>query len=334
MAETNLAQALQITGDASSYDTNIKYLLADKQVLTRILKYAVGEFKDMTIEEISVCIGSDIEIGTMPVDAGLTNLERIAGTNTEDNVPGEGKIFFDIRFSAYIRETEMKILINVEAQKSSDPGKLGYHLENRIVFYMSRMVSAQKHTEFYNSNYDNLRRVRSIWICMDNDEDGDSIEEIALHRKTVFGGSGDSDIELVKGIVINIRNGVNVKESKNMLISMLEILVSQEAVEKKKRILAEEYGMVMTVELERRLNTMCNWSETIIERALKEGVEKGMANIVIEMLEDVGEVPEILKDMIIRQRNVDILKKWNRAAATAKSIEDFEEKVGLTAAAR
>jgi len=71
----------------------------------------------------------------------------------------------------------MKILINVEAQKFSDPSKLCYHLENRIIFYMSRMVSAQKQTEFNHSNYDDLKRVRSIWICMDNDEDGDSIED-------------------------------------------------------------------------------------------------------------------------------------------------------------
>ena len=34
----------------------------------------------------------------------------------------------------------------------------------------------------------------------------------------------------------------------------------------KKRILADEYGMTMTAELERRIQIMCNWSESIIER--------------------------------------------------------------------
>ena len=49
MADTNLAQAVEAANDASAYDTNIKFLLADKQILARILKYAVQEFKDMAI---------------------------------------------------------------------------------------------------------------------------------------------------------------------------------------------------------------------------------------------------------------------------------------------
>ena len=178
MTDTNLAQAVEATNDAGSYDTNIKFLLADKQILARILKYAVQEFKDMPIKDIMVSIGEDIEIGTRALDAGLSNMGRINASGTEDNIPGEGKVFFDIRFTAYHKKTEMKFLINLEAQRSSDPGKLGYHLENRIIFYLARMISAQKQTEFYHSDYDSLKKVRSIWLCLDNREDGDSIEEI------------------------------------------------------------------------------------------------------------------------------------------------------------
>ncbi len=187
MTDTYLAQAVEAANDLSTYDTNVKFLLADKQILARVLKYAVQEFKDMTIEDIMDSIGDDIDVGTKPLDAGLSNIGRVNATNTEDNIPGEGKIFFDIRFTAYHKETEMKFLINLEAQKSSKPSKLGYHLENRIVFYLARMISAQKQTEFYHSDYDNLKKVRSIWICMDNSENGDSIEEVSLTQNVVFG---------------------------------------------------------------------------------------------------------------------------------------------------
>ena len=186
MADTNLAQAVEATESSTSYDTNIKFLLADKQILARILKYAVREFKDMSIEDIINSIDDDIGIGTQPLDAGLSNIGRISGANTEDNIPGEGKVFFDIRFSAYHKKTEIKFLINLEAQKSADPSKLGYHLENRIIFYLARMISAQKQTEFYHSDYDNLKKVRSIWLCLDNREDGDSIEEISQMLRTFF----------------------------------------------------------------------------------------------------------------------------------------------------
>ena len=274
MIETNLAQTVNATNDSgSAYDTNVKYLLSDKQILARILKYTVEEFHEMGIEDIIGSIGADIEIGTRPVDAGLFNFGRVKGTATEDNVPGEGIIYYDIRFTVYLKEKEMKILINIEAQKSTDSGKLGYHLENRIVFYLARMISAQKQTEFFHSDFDNLKKVRSIWICMDSGETEDSIEEIGFDRKIVFGKKKNSfHMDLMKGIIVNIRSGADsasgkaVKKSQNVLIAMLEELVSRKGASEKKRILADEYGLKMTAELERRIQIMCNWSESIIEQ--------------------------------------------------------------------
>ena len=277
MEGTNLAQAVEVAKDAASYDANVKFLLADKQVLARILKYALKDFQDMGLEDIMSSIGESVEVGTKPIDAGLSNLGRVSESNTEDNIPGEGKIFYDIRFSAYKKQEEIKILINIEAQKSSDPHKLGYHLENRIIFYLARMVSAQKQTEFYHSDYDSLKRVRSIWICMDNGEEGDSIEEISLGRSTVFGKAPKPyQVDLMQGIIINLRSGKHLKNSQNILVSMLEKLLSQMDIEEKKRILAEDFGMVMTAELEGRMETMCNLSEIIVEMGIEKGIEKGI----------------------------------------------------------
>ncbi len=105
---------------------------------------------------------------------------------------------------------------------------------------------------------------------MDNSEDGDSIEEINLGRNTVFGNKvNPSDVDLMRGIIINVRSGNNIKDSQNALISMLEKLLSQTSVGEKKRILTEEYGMIMTTELEGRIQTMCNLSENIKEQSVK-----------------------------------------------------------------
>ena len=80
MAETNLAQVIEMTKDASTYDTNVKYLLADKQVLARILKYAVTEFQDMEIGDIIGSIGTDIEAaGCRGVESWACNGDRYGG---------------------------------------------------------------------------------------------------------------------------------------------------------------------------------------------------------------------------------------------------------------
>ena len=297
MIETNLAQTVDAINDSgSAYDTNVKYLLSDKQILSWILKYTVEEFQEMSIEDIIGCIGDDIEIGTRPVDAGLSNLGRVRGTVTEDNVPGEGVIYYDIRFTAYVKETEIKILVNMEAQKSSDHSKLGYHLDNWIIFFLARMISAQKQTEFFHSDFDNLKKVRSIWICMDNDETEDSIEEIGLIRKTIFGNKENSyHTDLMKGIIVNIRNegnhnsGEGIKKSQNALIAMLEELLSEKDAVEKKCILADEYGMIMTAELEGRIQIMCNLSENIIERGRIDAIERMLrANITKEQILSMG----------------------------------------------
>lgn len=316
MIKTSLAQTVDVTMDpGAAYDTNVKYLLADKQILSRILKYTIDEFRDMDIQEITGCISDDIEIGTKPVEAGLSNLGRVKETGAEDNVPGEGLIYYDIRFTAYHKEKELKILINIEAQKSSDSSKLGYHLENRIIFYLARMISAQKQTEFFHSDFDNLKKVRSIWICMDNDAAEDSIEEIGFDRKTVFGNKKNSyHADLMKGIIVNIRSednnssGEAIKKSKNVLIAMLEELLFEKDAAEKKRILAEEYGMIMTVELERRIQIMCNWSEVVGARAFKNGFESGFEDGV--------------EDGILKER-IAAIGRMIRANATKEQIISY-----------
>ena len=81
----------------------------------------------------------------------------------------------------------------------------------------------------------------------------------------------------MKGITVNFRSGADsssgkaVKKSQNVLIAMLEELVSRKDASEKKRILADEYGLTMTAELERRIQIMCNWSESIRERERTEG---------------------------------------------------------------
>ena len=75
----------------------------------------------------------------------------------------------------------------VPSAAATNPSKLGYHIENRVIFYLSRMISAQKEVEFVNSNYDDLKAVRSIWICMDSADDEDSINRIRLTQENLYG---------------------------------------------------------------------------------------------------------------------------------------------------
>ncbi len=51
------------------------------------------------------------------------------------------------------------------------------------------------------------------------------------------------------------------------------------------------------------------------------------AESVLELLEEYGQPSEKLKQMIMDQRDLSILKEWHRYAAHVNSIEEFEEKI-------
>ena len=44
MTETNIAETIEINSYTAKYDESVKEMLADKQILARILKYSLEEF--------------------------------------------------------------------------------------------------------------------------------------------------------------------------------------------------------------------------------------------------------------------------------------------------
>ena len=263
---THLGNAIEATDSLKArYDKNVKELLADIQVLSRIVKHTVTEVESLSIQEIMDCIDrSSIRVGVVPVEPGLTNMGKVESIQTEDAIPNEDYITYDIRFVLAAAAMELEIIINVEAQRSMSHSRLGYHLENRIVFYLARLISSQKGINFAKSEYDNIKKVYSIWICMDADRTSDSVSRISLKADTLFGKPcGFPKLDKMCGMVIRIRNNNNAAESKNKLIAMLEDVLSSEDSDVKKHKLEDKYDMKMTTELEGRINGMCNLSDVV-----------------------------------------------------------------------
>ena len=221
---------------------------------------------------------------------------KVESIQTEDAIPNEDYITYDIRFVLAAAAMELEIIINVEAQRSMSHSRLGYHLENRIVFYLARLISSQKGINFAKSEYDNIKKVYSIWICMDADRTSDSISRISLKADTLFGKPcGFPKLDKMCGMVIRIRNN-NVAESKNKLIAMLEDVLSSEDSDVKNHKLEDKYDMKMTTELEGRINGMCNLSDVVEER----GIERGITGLV-EVLREMGTPSEAIVEKIMKK---------------------------------
>ncbi len=76
------------------------------------------------------------------------------------------------------------------------------------------------------------------------------------------------------------------------------------------------------MELEKRESRIEGKAEGIAE-----GMTKGKAESIIELLEEIGLIPDILKQTISEQKDINILNKWLKLSAKAETIDEFIEKM-------
>lgn len=62
----------------------------------------------------------------------------------------------------------------------------------------------------------------------------------------------------------------------------------------------------------------------LFKEMLDEEKAEGKAEDVIDLLSDLGMVPDELREKILEEKNLNILRAYLKKAAAAKSIEEFE----------
>ena len=148
--------------------------------------------------------------------------------------------------------------------------------------------------------YDNMKKVYSIWICMDCPEDKkDSIVSYSLKPEILYQGNNRLNIDYTYdyvGVVVVHLSG-NPECSNNQLIGMLDTLLSKMDVKAKKQKLQEEFQLPMTVEIDQEVSDMCNLSLGLWEEAVTEGRLQGVREGRLEG-ERKGRL-ESLRDMIL-----------------------------------
>lgn len=118
--DTEIKNAVNAADKDAQYDDRAKRLLGNKSILAHILVKTVDEFKGMDPKDAVSYIEGEPFIGVVPVEPGLTNIEReengqrIVGLNTENAEINEGLIRFDIIFYVRMKDGISQVILNVD----------------------------------------------------------------------------------------------------------------------------------------------------------------------------------------------------------------------------
>ena len=308
---TEIANAVNAAGDKAQYDTHVKRLLAQKSILAHILVKTIDEFKGMKPEDVVKYIEGEPSISVVPVEPGLANMEkpdaagqRIVGLNTENAEINEGLVRFDIIFYVRMKNGLSQIIVNIEAQKD-EPTE--YKILNRAIFYVSRMISSQKERDFVNTNYDDIKQVFSIWICMNMDDN--SLSHIHLTKDELLKPCNwKGNLDLLNIVLIGITNGIPEHDEIYEMHRLIGALLSSELKEREKLdIIEHEYNIPTSQEFREDVRIMCNLSTGIEERATEKTSEKFILNMykkgyTLDQIADVAETGVDEVEAIIKKK--------------------------------
>ncbi len=289
--DTEMKNMVRASDKDAQYDEKAKRLLGHKYVLAHILVNTVDEFKGMAPKEAVQYIEGEPFIGVVPVEPGLTNVQkddsgakgqRITGLNSENAEINEGLVRFDIIFYVRMPSTGgmkdglSQMIVNVESQKDEPSG---YDLLDRAVFYVSRLISSQKERDFVHTNYNDIRRVFSIWVCLNLDENSMGYVQLA-YDKLIGDYQCRGRLDLLNIVLIGLSNELPERDERYELHRLLGALLSKQlSVDEKLAIIEKEYNIPAETGIRKEVASMCNLSQGIREDATDEANAKIIMNM-------------------------------------------------------
>lgn len=287
---TPIADDIHATIKIAQYDAACKKILSEKIILAWIMKSCLEEYRDCDVKEIAEkYIKGTPQVSEVAIAPGETNATKIQGMSNEDSVLGEGRITFDIRFTAWapVSNERIRLIINVEAQ-----GKLntGYPMPKRGIFHCSRMISAQYGTEFVHSEYQNIKKVYSIFVCMNVPKKRqNTITRYRLIEENLVGNVKEpiQNYDLLSVVMVCLGGADG--ESSEGVLKLLDVLLSPTADEARKReVLEHDFDIPMTETLEAEVRQMCNLSQGVIELGIEKGRMEGFLSSIRSLMASMG----------------------------------------------
>ena len=255
----------------------------------------------------------------LPIGSGLSKNEsmecKLSGSESVERNLSEGK--------PDKKGELVQIIMNIEAQKDETSE---YDILNRAVFYVCRLISSQKEPDFTNSNYNDLKRVYSIWVCMNTATN--SMCHIHLTKDDLIDTyNWKGGLDLLNIVMIGLSEKLPEHDETYELHRLLGTLLSQVlTAQEKMAILEKEYHIPAETHMRKDVSEMCNLGEGIEERGVKKGFERGMEQGLTRGIEQ-GEAKEKIRTILKMYQNG--FTEDQIASVTDKDIKEVRKMNGI-----
>ena len=176
-------------------------------------------------------------------------------------------------FSSIQKHEVIELINNFEAQNDFHPG---YPLLKRGIYYCSRMISSQHGTVFTKSDYGKIKKVYSIWICTTPTQEQEySITRYKMTEENLVGQvkTPKKNYDLLDVVMVCLGQK-NYTELTGLLRLLNMALLDKLNGSEKRRIMATEFNIEITPELEKGVEDMCNLSAVLRKMHVKKSVKK------------------------------------------------------------
>ena len=281
-------------------DYLFKIVLANRMLLAITMKECLNEFKHI---DVSTIYHEYIEAHIFTDE--LVH-ENIVGSNTEKIIDGK-KTTFDVLFFSKLPNSNHKIgiIINAEAQSIHN---ISYDVLNRAHYYNARNISSQYKTLWEENNYDELRKVVSIWFVLDAPKYKQGcLNRYIMKEEHIVGNVCENQNNIDKNEIIMVYLS-QTKADNDFIQIMSDIKNKNVDFEELKIKLANKYGITVDNQMIVEVDQMCNYGSYVFNEGKLEGkIEgklegkiEGLVTSIVDMMNGFNiTIDEVLSKMTI-----------------------------------
>ena len=272
----------------------------------------------------------------MEVSSGRTNTQ-VQGNNPEFVQLNEKTSYFDLVFRAKnpllsTKDVFVSLHMDIEPQKTYQPG---YPIEKRGFYYLARQLSSQLSLTTENTDYGQLEKCYSIWICKDDipkkAQYSVSVYETINTKNTSLHHAKKESYDLMTLVIIKLGNVVYNGEKEDEYYELLRFLDTIMSPHKEDFMdkVKEYIDFSENEELWKEVTQVSGLGLSIFREGLEEGLEKGLERGIEEGIQKgrtegiQAFIEDHLEEKIPKEKSLEKLQRRFQLTEE-KAIEYYE----------